>query len=138
MAISRRTPLAGLRIESRLLDAVLLWSYAAAKTRTVSLDLDEVDKAGASLLVRTEAGGGQTASPQQEAVVPTSMRRFLSELGVLVSVRCLIQKKGALLILCSTQSQPLMDNLLFDRSSLDRCLPLIWPITHQHLRPPRR
>ena len=68
-----------------LLEGTFLWAYAATKTRTVSLDLDEADAAGATLLVRTAAGAGTAAGElREEALLPSGLRRRMQDMGVMV------------------------------------------------------
>jgi hypothetical protein len=70
-----------------LLDGTYEWAYAATKTRTVSLDLEEAEQAGATLLVRTEeapdskAGYGEL---REEAILPSGLRTRMQEMGVMV------------------------------------------------------
>ena len=70
-----------------LLEGAFQWAYAATKTRTVSLDLDEADAAGATLLVRTSApttGVAAGSALREEALLPAAMRRRMQEMGVMV------------------------------------------------------
>ena len=79
------------RIEHQnLLDGTFEWAYAATKTRTVSLDLEEAESAGATLLVRTEeatdlyskAAGAVTL--REERILPSGLRKSMHEMGVMV------------------------------------------------------
>ena len=76
-----------------LLDGTFEWAYSATKTRTVSLDLDEADAAGATLLVRTEASHVHTSADggevqlREESMLPAGVRRGVRELGVMVRLK---------------------------------------------------
>ncbi|GAX74818.1 hypothetical protein CEUSTIGMA_g2265.t1 [Chlamydomonas eustigma] len=73
-----------------LLEGAFYWAYAASKTRTVTLDLEEAERAGATLLVRHEETQGPKGNAlgnlREEALLPASVNRHMSELGVMVPV----------------------------------------------------
>ena len=67
-----------------MLEGTFEWAYAAMKTRTVSLDLDEADRAGSTLLVRI-AGRDHGKELREESILPMPLRRRIQEMGVMVS-----------------------------------------------------
>ena len=82
-----------LREQPGLLPRAYAWAYAAAKTRTVQLDVKEADAAGATLLLKQLAAGGRgggvpaaadAGAVRKEPVLPPGLRGWMDELGVMV------------------------------------------------------